>query len=283
MSARACLNLGLVVLLAGLALVIWLRPGQQSPEEAHLTALDPVAITRITIRRAGHRAIVIERRNGQWWLSSPAKMPANDVRVNSLLNLALKTSDTKYKANELNLARYGLAEPQVVVTLNDQEVAFGNINPVSYRRYVLVEDTVYLISDDLYELETADAATYVTPRLLPQGVDITALKLPQVTLEQKEGGSWRQEPPRVLTETEIEALLIAWRDAQALRVAAYEEQPSQAQANVELGNSRELLFEVTAREPDLILARPDLGIQYHLPADAASSLLHPESNAAPKS
>jgi hypothetical protein len=277
MSARAWVNLGLVALLAGLALMAWLRPGQSPPGEIGLITLGADKISRINIKRAAQPAIEFERRDGQWWLTSPIKMPANEIRIDAFLNLAAQTSDTKYNAIKLDLAQYGLASPKVSVTLNDQPIALGNINPVNYRRYALVGDTVYLINDDLFDLESADAASYVDLRLLPKEADIAALVLPQVTLEREKGDSWRQNPPETLTEADIKALLTAWRDAQALRVSAYGGKPSQAQARVKLTGGRQMLFKVIAREPELILARPKLGIQYHLLANAARSLLHPET------
>jgi hypothetical protein len=41
-----------------------------------------------------------------------------------------------------------------------------------------------------------------------------------------------------------------------------------------------VVFHIVAREPDLVLARPDWGIQYHLAGDVGAKLLElPESAA----
>lgn len=279
MSARAWLNLGLLMLLGGLALLAWLRPNQAPPAEFSLTKLDPSAVTRIRIRRADKPIIEIKRQNGQWRLTAPITLPANEVRVGALLDLAQETSETRYDAAELELDKYGLADPLVSVTLNEQALAFGNINPVTYRRYVQVEDNIYLVNEAMAELETADAAAYAAPRLLPSGSEIRALALSDLKLERADDGRW-QSSSKKLSQAGIEALVDSWRQAQAYQVTAYRKDEiveAPEQAVVELADGQKLFFAVVAREPELILARPRLGVQYHLPAESAESLLDPNS------
>lgn len=278
MSARAWLNLGLMILLAGLALITWLKPGQPLPAKPQLTTLDPETITHISIQRAGQPAIELARRSDQWWLTAPLKAMANEVRVGELLNLAITTSDTHYKAAKLNLAKYGLAMPEVSVKLNDQTFAFGDINPFNYRRYVRVGDTVYLITDSLADLESVDTAAYVTPKLIPSGSDIRALILPGIKLERMEDGQWKSSPEK-LPQAKIQALVNAWREAQAYDVAAYKKTKKRlpSQATVKLAGGQALRFKVTVRKRELIMARPNLGVEYHLPMSSANSMLKPGS------
>ncbi len=281
MTARAWLNTGLLVLLTGLALILWLRPGQEPETPTPIASLDPDAVTRIQIQRAGKPTIVLERQDGHWSLTAPIALPANEVRVGTLLNLAETTSESRYDAAELELAKYGLAEPKVVVMLDDRAFAFGDINPVSYRRYVQVGDRVYLISDDLIDLDIAEPATYASPKLLPAGSEVRALSLPYVRLERENDGRWRRSSD-ALSQYEIYTLLEAWREAQAYQVTALHKNStrrSHKQIEITLTDGREVEFEIIARKPELILGCPRLGIQYHLPVDAASALLRPESHA----
>jgi uncharacterized protein DUF4340 len=282
MTARAWLNTGLLALLVGLALIVWLRPGQKPEADTSIASLDPDVVTRIQIQRAGKPTIALERQDGQWSLTAPIALPANEVRVGTLLNLAEKTSESRYDAAELKLAKYGLAEPKVSVMLNDRAFVFGDINPVTYQRYVRVGDRVYLISDDLIDLDTAEAAAYASPKLLPAGSEIRALNLPYVRLEREDDGRWRRSSD-ALSPAEIHTLLDAWRKAHAYRVASLKKNStrrSRERIVVTLTDGREVEFAIIARKPELILARPQLGIQYHLPPDAVSSVLRPESRAA---
>jgi hypothetical protein len=42
-----------------------------------------------------------------------------------------------------------------------------------------------------------------------------------------------------------------------------------------LADGQQMLFKVRTAESELILARPDLGIDYHLPVESTNLLLHP--------
>ncbi len=275
MSPRVWLNLGLAALLIGLALLAWLRPGERPAEEHRLITLEPDTIDRIRIARAEQPTIAFERRENQWTLVSPIEMPANEVRIGELLNLAMETSDNVYRARDMDLTKYGLADPTVTVTLNDQIIDFGDINPVNYLRYVQVSNSVYLISDVMAGLETAEPASYVTPKLLPAGAELQALRLPKLALRRGKDGEWKSTAGK-LAQSDIDALLDAWQAAQAYRIGTYEKDQdagSSAKAVVILANGEQLKFNVTESEAELILSRPESGIQYHLPADAAMSLL----------
>jgi hypothetical protein len=281
MTARAWLNWGLLILLVALALLVWLRPGQTPSGEIRLTSLEPDAVTRIRIQRANQPAIELARQDRQWQLTMPMELPANEVRVGTLLNLTEQTSEQRYPAAKLKLNQYGLAHPLVSVTLNDQTFALGKINPVSYQRYVRVGEHVYLISDTLAALETAEAASYVAPKLLPADAEIVGLKLPKLALERGKDGGWTSSP--ALPEASIHALLDAWRQAQAYVVGTYKQAATTSpprQIRIRLADDREISFQIIAREPELILARPKLGIQYRLPADAVGSLLDPQARSA---
>ncbi len=50
-----------------------------------------------------------------------------------------------------------------------------------------------------------------------------------------------------------------------------------SQATVELAGGQALRFKITARKPELIMARPNLGVEYHLPVSSANSMLKPGS------
>ncbi|MGH8504218.1 MAG: DUF4340 domain-containing protein [Gammaproteobacteria bacterium] len=276
MTARAWLNLGLLTVLAALAAIAWLRPGQTPPQDARLLNLEADAIDRIAIERAGKPAVRLEKRNERWWLTSPIEIRASEARVASLLELAIKTSHARYAAAGLELARYGLAAPPVIVKLNGEAVAFGQVNPVNQRRYVQVGDTVHLINDVLFDLETAGAAAYASAALLPGDTNIRALRLPDIDINRTQSGTWASSPT-ALSRREIKTTLRAWRQASAIRVSAYEKRPSPDRVTVELEDGGAIVFDVIAREPALILARPGLRLQYHLPTGTAESLLSPVS------
>ncbi|HKH19864.1 MAG TPA: hypothetical protein VKB53_02975 [Gammaproteobacteria bacterium] len=221
MKGRAWLNLGLVVLLTVLALIAWFKPSQPPPAKNLLTALHSGAINSVRIQRAKQPTLEFEQQNRQWNLISPMQTSGNDVRIGALLNLATKASDTHYNAAKLKLAKYGRAKPQISVTLSARRFAFGDMNPVDSRCSVSVGNTIPLISDDPVDLETADAAAYVTPKVIPSRSKINALALPNVELTRAEDGQWTSSPDKI-SQVKIEALIENWFEAQAYQLTAHE-------------------------------------------------------------
>ncbi|MBA3732151.1 MAG: DUF4340 domain-containing protein, partial [Gammaproteobacteria bacterium] len=261
--------IALVALLAGLAAVAWLKPGQT---DARLLQIDAEAVNHIVIERARKPVIRLEKRHRQWWVTSPIVVRANPARVASVLELTITTGDTRYPADSLELARFGLANPGVTVKLDGKTIAFGRINPVTQLRYVQTGHTVHLISDVLFNLESSGAAAYASIALLPAVANIEALRLPDIDIRRAKDGAWTASPA-ALAPRAIKNTLRAWREASAIRVGAYRKQPSGDRVTVALENGRAMYFEVVAREAELILARPGLRLQYHLPATSAASLL----------
>lgn len=272
MTARAWLNIGLLAVLAALAAVAWLRPGQTPPEDARLLRIDADAIDRIAIERAGQPVVRLEKRHDQWWVTTPIEVRASVARVASLLELAIRTGHARYRANTLELARYGLAEPQLVVKLNGNAIAFGQINPVNQRRYVQTGHTVHLIDDVLFDLESSDAAAYASTSLLPEAVKIRALHLPDINISRAKDGAWRSSPP-TLPPRMVRSTLRAWQDASAILVSAYRGKPSGDPVTIELEHGSPMVFNVVASGREFILARPALHLQYHLPATSSATLL----------
>jgi hypothetical protein len=66
-----------------------------------------------------------------------------------------------------------------------------------------------------------------------------------------------------------------WLSAQALAVRKRRDAASQDTVTLELKDASALRFEVLAREPELVLARPELGLEYRLGSGMAERLLRP--------
>lgn len=78
------------------------------------------------------------------------------------------------------------------------------------------------------------------------------------------------------TPDAINTLAQEWMAAQALQVKLYSAPGSQDEAAEIITlrqGAEQLRFLIVSRTPELILARPEIGIQYHLPQDAAQRLL----------
>ena len=71
----------------------------------------------------------------------------------------------------------------------------------------------------------------------------------------------------------INALVDAWRYASATEIRDYDGNEEGEKITITLVDDTQVKLLVTARTPDLVLARPDISIQYHLPEHLATELL----------
>lgn len=274
MNKRNLLNLVLLLVVAGLALLAWLEPGkEEAPAPVKLTALEAATIERIRIERPAGE-LELARRDGRWQLSTPASAPANSVRTDAILSIAGMESLRSQPVAGLDLAAYGLAEPAVRLFLDDTRIDFGNATPLDQRRYVRVGDTLHLIPDLRYYQLIGGWNTYVDLQLLEEGSQLERLELPQLTLV-NDDGSWRPEPvPEHWSADAASALVYTWQHAQAMEVREHKEAAEGEEVRLYLrGRDAPLRFVIAAREPDLVLQRPDLGLAWHLVPERAAELL----------
>lgn len=276
MNSRNRLNLALLLLVVVLALVAVYEPGKEPPPARQtLTTLDPQAIRAVRIERRDRDTVVLERDGAHWRLSEPLAAPASDYRAGGVTRLAAAESLRRYPARGRDLAKFGLAAPQVRVTFDGTTtIALGDATAVDRRRYALADDTIHLIGEEVWYHLIGEATTFVSGQLLPPGASLESLALPGFTLARNDG-RWSVQPePEHWSADAVTALLDRWRHTQALEVR--QQPPGEVQGErvtVRLaGQAPPLVYVVVAREPDLVLVRPDLGLRFHLAASQAAEL-----------
>ena len=159
--------------------------------------------------------------------------------------------------------------------LNDTEILFGGVTPVGQQRYVKLGDTIHLIADRyMFEL-SGDAAAWVSRDLVPPGAQIVALQVPDGKLSRNDKGEWLETPAdKGVSSDAAQALVDEWRDAQALRVTPYEKHAALGEVVIGLaGQAQPLRYQIIARQPELILARPEIGMQFSVASESADRLL----------
>lgn len=273
MSRRWLTILILVIAVTGLGgWVYWLAraPEPKSPPLAQIT---PEAVRHIVIERHNDR-LEFERRGESWYMIQPFNAPADAYHFEQLLAFPNQTSQTRYATAELDLARFELKPPQVILRLEDTEFRFGGQNPLNFKRYLQVGEVIHLIDDTLFYQLTAPATTWVEHKLLPAG-SLQGLDLPGWHLTQTDQGSWTANPE--LPATELERLVDAWRTARAIQVTPYtDEPPPEAQRIRVLIEGKALEFIILQRDPELILLRPDQKLRYHFYGAIGQHLLTPQ-------
>lgn len=146
---RINLILGVVTAVL-LALHLWPR---QVMAPTRLTSLDAGTISTIRIEHGERLQIALQRSADGWELTHPGQARARSHRVEQLLAIARATVERTLPSRN-DLAQYGLAEPTVVLVLDEVRVAFGDRDPAQRSRYVLLDNRVLVIDDVYFNLLT---------------------------------------------------------------------------------------------------------------------------------
>lgn len=266
MNKRTVLNIALLIFLAGLVLIARYQPGQSPPAVAPaLELFDAGNVARIDVIRTGKDTVALEKSGAQWRMTAPLQVPADRFLVDTLLGMAKATAHAQFAAGGVSLGDFRLDAPRLTVRLDDVEVAFGDTEPLSGRRYVMVGATVYLIDDTLFHQLTGGTHTFVARQLLPADSRIESLILPAHTITRSDGGDWVVTPEQPdLSQDDVVALIDEWLRAQAIRVGPAEMEDAGASVTVQLaGAPAPLRFALLAHDAEWLLVRPDLGIRYH--------------------
>lgn len=270
---RKHFNLLLGALVLGLVAAVYFSREKPEPPPPPLTTLSSGDINRILIQHAGRPDIRLEKRQNTWWLTAPVKTRAESVEVTAILGLAAHPSQRRYPVTEMNLAELGLGPADWTMQLNDLRIEFGTTDPIESRRYVRLGDTVHLVEDPPSAALDADYNDLVARRLLPAGARITRLQLPGLALNRTDKKGWEVTPKSADQGADAAQQLVdAWLNAQAMWITTFDPKlPAQGAVNIQTGDET-FRFSILQRDDQLILARPELGVQFTLPKTLDSAL-----------
>lgn len=272
MQSRFFINLALLVVVIALALIIF-NSDNGSGKTNPLTSLSKQEVTQIVITHR-ERKVTIVKQGEHWQLTQPVNIAANDFRVNNLLDILSTPSDANYDATSLMLADYKLDTPETRIRFNDTEIAFGITSQVNNRRYVLLNNEVHLINDQFYPLISSQIGTLISQYLLPRDAAVTKLVLPEQTLTKTASG-WQSSNTEIIPDKLVETIE-HWKNSQAFGVHNYYARKSLGSIEVTVEDQSELIkFEVTDIDPWLIIARPELDLEYHFNLEFYDRLLRP--------
>lgn len=272
---RSHLNFALVAIVAGLSAAVYF--GQKKEEKGPpLTALKPDAVNDVRIEHPNAPAIHLHKDAGHWKLLEPVQADADPVEINGILSLAELETKLTLEPSAVKLAELKLDPPEYTVTLNDVKLALGDVEPLNYRRYVATGGKVQLVDDPPSAALDADFSDLVDKAPIPAGADIVKVVLPALTVERDaDGKSWKVTPDDPKAGADARQKFIdGWKSARALWMAAEPKEGSKGDAvDVTLKDGRVLHFVLVARDPQPILARPDLKVRYTLSKELEGQIL----------
>ena len=256
MRARWLLNLLLLLVVAVLATLAYLRPGLDEAASAKtLSQLSPEQVQRVQIERLERDTITMVRSANGWQLTTPVNLPANSFRIDSLLQLRRAVAHSSFPVVEVALPQYGLSPPEVWLSLDDERYAFGGIEPLNGYRYVMVGGAVHLLSDRIQNYLLMSPYDFVSLQLLPREGSLQEVRFDSHIVND-------------------ELALSAWGEAQARRVSPYSEPVNDAQQLLFiLADGEPLKADILLREPEFVLGVAGRGVRYHFTEETGERLM----------
>jgi len=269
MKTRLIVNLLLALVLITLGLVAWLKPGQEQVKPVQLTSFEMSAIHNITIQRRQAQTIKLIQINDEWLITQPINAPALLGTIERLLKISQIKPPVTYPLDTASLEQFGLKEPIVSLTFNNETLLIGRTESVQSRRYVSKEKQLYLLDDTFLHHLTAPLSAYIDNRLLPDGAQIISIQTPALHLQQKDDNSWQNElsPLDVLSPDAVQMLFDEWRFARAITVDNQSEQTISEQITITLDNNKTMAFGVIKQGSEVILVSSEKKLAYTFSVD----------------
>jgi hypothetical protein len=295
MKKRWLLNLGLLALVVGLATFLHLRPQQGSvaASKFEVSQIKLADLVAIKVDFPAQAPVSFERVDGLWRMTAPHKTRADQESVNRIAAVVAASSKEKFPATDL--AKYGLDNPPVKLTLTGKqanyEFLFGTYNPVTEEQYILYNEAVYLVSGNYSEaarnqpIEMIDKAPLAPSEAkMVAGFDFSRLEQwadARMNLDFS-AGKWETNVAKAkITQNEMnEWVDISWKQGRASAVELYTPNRKETHPSfeVKLKDGKKVHFDKISEAPELLLGRPDEGILYHFPNDVGFNMLNPPLN-----
>jgi len=274
MYKNTILNLVLFIIVISLASVIYFSE-ETSTELDRLSTINVDEITSINIQHNQNNTVITKQQDGHWQISLPVNLAANDFRINSVLELVNAPVHNKYSIDEIELKNIGLDRPVTTIKLNELSIAFGIINPATRLRYIRLDDYVYTIEDVYYPLLSSHFGTLVSLNLIPKNSRVEKLILVNQTISRDDKGFWQSNI--AISADSINKTVDHWQNDQAFGVHSYLEREQLGEVFIYLqGQQHPVSFIITDTDPWLILARPEISLEYHLDIKAYDTLIVPQ-------
>lgn len=269
-QGRWKINAVLLLLVCLLGVFVWLKPGKQTVVEAPLLDLRNGAVNQISLENGEH--LLFERRDSGWELVEPFHARVNQVRIEQLLAIPMLSPAAEYPLPETSeLPGYGLGKPFATLGIDGQKLEFGDVAPLNRRRYVRMNDRLYLLDDGFSHQLSSKSTDFVDKKLVPDQAIIQGLLIPGLRVSKAEEGGWHAMP--ALGQEQLQDLVMQWATARAIEVrrGAPKVLGETIEVETALGPIR---FSILQKNPELVLSRSDQDLVYVMTAESSRLLLN---------
>lgn len=284
MKSSYLTNLVLLVIVIAL---LWISQRDEPAEDSpRISAMTAESVKQIQIQRLNKPTLTLQHNQDSWSLVEPFKADANQTRVNLLLSLLSAPIHGQFKPMEQSsLQQFGLNQPTVMLSMNNEQFVFGSVESLSHKRYVMHQGMIYLVQDDVTPLLTASPGSFVDNRLIADNQSITRLRVPtQLNSDEsldirQEDGHWRSDNKELGSDT-LKTLIDSWQHAYAMQVHYLPADKlatlPEPQVTLWLQDQTEpRSYILTQQGQTLQLINPKTQLQYDFPMALQSQLLPP--------
>ena len=267
------LNVALLVGVVVAGAFVFLRPSANVPVDYALSELMPAAATAIRVEQPGRETVVVEKKDGAWFLSAPFAARADEFMVQRVLSILQARTPHRFAATDL--ARFELDRPRARLAIDGQQFDFGLVSELTREQYVRAGDAVYALSARYGLALPARPEALASRRLFAPGETPVRISPPGFTVGQS-GGSWVIDPrPADWSQDDVSRWVDEWRAASALRIEPHREGEAHDAVRIELEDGKSLVVGILSRKPETVLLRGDQRLQYHFIAEIGQRLLSP--------
>lgn len=279
LSKRWIINYILLVLIAALTYA-GLRIDEETVSETS------AGISKLTARdidafevESDSSLIRLVRNDDVWMIESPINWPANGTHVGRLLAIVDIEASALGNAADVDLAPLGLHQPVAALRFNGSQLLFGTNNNIGARRYAMIESKVYLLPDAHLPFVSQGLAGVVDRHLLPQGFIPQSFQLPGFDILRDDDNGWHSTQAPHFTSAQLDQLVTNWRSMEALRITRFA--PGNAPLHsiwLQLTDGQNLEFLLMSVDPEIVVANPRIGLQYHFRSDNYHQLFAPDDD-----
>ena len=286
LQSKLIINLSLLIVVFGLALLVWLIPPQDATNKniKRVIASDilPENISRLEINTPNKPKTVLEKKADHWYLTAPIHIEANDFLATQVSKLlSIEYSDT-FTPESYQLVKYGLSPAWITLQLDQHTVSLGNKNSISQQRYVGYQQAIFLIPDKIPPILNSAPGGLISTKILPNTSQITALQLSDFEV-QKRDGKWHMldslsSAAEPISQDRFVKFLTEWQLAHAIYVGLEAtkltpQKPSNS-IKINLVDGQIISFNILDKESGVQFIRADLGVAYHMHNEAVHTLLN---------
>jgi hypothetical protein len=265
----------LLLLIVAILIFFFFASEEPLPGNKKITLLSNIetsTVNSITIHRNNRDRLVFRRQDGFWIMVSPIRTRAHASRIDAMLQLAESRSFARIEVKDETLSHYKLDPPVLGLDLGTHEFFFGTTDPLDERRYVLFNNTIHLVNDNLFYQLSQSPTFFISTRLVPEDQTIESIQFENYLLF-KSQTNWRIKPQDNNINTEqIQKLAQTWQNQEARQVLSYEAGNVEEKITIIFTSGQTIQFDLISKAQELVLGRADLALRYHLDADMSERM-----------